>query len=374
MTEAPYQYRHVLDALPGVTGGGPGKWYAFCPAHEDGKRSLSVTVKDDGRLYVRCCAPARCSTKQIMTAVGLTMEDLYPDNRRSGHVWREKPMAAPVKVYAYEDEVGTLLYEVCRYEPKRFSQRRPNPDYVPGGKKYLTDLGDVRRVVWRLPQLIAAWAERPDRWVWVVEGERDVESAEAMGLLATTSPMGAEHPWLPEYSETFRGRNVAVGYDLDPIDPKRGFRAGLKHAEDVCRGLTGVAKCVKLIRYPGLPDDQKLDFTDWCDANKSLSVRQRQEVLWREVSRTPAWFPAFSHLDETERAVIAVLRACRSGQGPPDFNRLTEVVEEKILLVRDNLVMESARADLIELAGLCAYLAEGFTDVRRAPRGETARP
>lgn len=47
---------------------------ACCPAHEDKHPSLVIDIKDD-RLLLYC--PAGCSTEAIVSAVGLTLADLF---------------------------------------------------------------------------------------------------------------------------------------------------------------------------------------------------------------------------------------------------------------------------------------------------------
>jgi hypothetical protein len=103
-----------------------------------------------------------------------------------------------VAEYDYRGEQGELLFQVVRFEPKDFRQRRPD-----GHGGWIWGLGNVRRVLYRLPELLKAPSEQP---VFVVEGEKDVDALIAMGLSATTCPMGAGK-WLPEYSESLRGRD-----------------------------------------------------------------------------------------------------------------------------------------------------------------------
>ena len=57
------------------------------------------------------------------------------------------------------------------------------------------------RVLYRLPDLLNAPPERP---VFVVEGEKDVETLASLGLIATTNAMGAGK-WRPEYNEALKG-------------------------------------------------------------------------------------------------------------------------------------------------------------------------
>ena len=54
-----------------------------------------------------------------------------------------------VETYPYTDEKGELLYEVLRLEPKSFRQRRPD-----GNGGWTWSLGDVRRVLYRLPAVL----------------------------------------------------------------------------------------------------------------------------------------------------------------------------------------------------------------------------
>lgn len=90
-----------------------------------------------------------------------------------------------VKAYDYFDKDGVLLYQVQRFEPKDFRQRRPDPDQP---SKWIWDMCNVPRVLFRLPRLLSA---APGDTCYYVEGEKDVETLEQQGLLATTHCGGA---------------------------------------------------------------------------------------------------------------------------------------------------------------------------------------
>jgi putative DNA primase/helicase len=138
-----------------------------------------------------------------------------------------------VKEYRYEDEKGELLYEVVRFTPKGFSQRRPD-----GNGGYINNIQGVRRVLYKLPQLIATLLDVP---VIIVEGEKDADRLILEGLSATTNPGGAGK-WLKEYNEYFRGRHVAILPDND--------EPGRRHAEMVAESLYDVAASVKIVELP----------------------------------------------------------------------------------------------------------------------------
>jgi putative DNA primase/helicase len=243
-----------LEHVREVTGG----WSALCPAHEDHNPSLSVGVGDDGRILIHC--QRGCTFATVLAAMKLTTRDLFPPT--NGHAGSGK--ARIVATYSYRDERGELLFEVVRMDPKAFRQRRPNDD---GG--WIWRLDDVRRVPYRLPELLAAAS---DATVYVAEGEKDVANLVKLGLTATCNPGGAGK-WRNEYAEHFRGRRVVILPDKD--------EAGRKHGEQVAAALASVALQVKVIELPG---DGK-DPSDWIAAGGT------QPQLLAIIEAAPAYVP-----------------------------------------------------------------------------------
>ncbi len=64
----------LLGRLSGVRQTRTGCWIARCPAHEDRSPSLSIRDIDD-RVLVHCFAG--CGVGDVLSAVGLTLADLY---------------------------------------------------------------------------------------------------------------------------------------------------------------------------------------------------------------------------------------------------------------------------------------------------------
>lgn len=85
-----------VSKLDGVQGRGP-RWRAICPAHESKHRtrSLAVAEADDGRVLVKCFAG--CSIDQIVGAVGMSIEDLFPP-RDVGEKKRERRPFSPREI------------------------------------------------------------------------------------------------------------------------------------------------------------------------------------------------------------------------------------------------------------------------------------
>lgn len=232
---------NVISKLEGVHGGN-GSWTAKCPSHDDHRNSLSISEGSDGKILLKCHANHGCTAESIAAAMGLEMKDLFPvpDNGQP-----KKQKKEIVATYDYHDESGQMLYQAVRYRPKDFRQRRPD-----GTGGWTWNLKGTRRVLYRLPQVIAAVAA--GQTIYVVEGEKDVVAIEELGLVATCNCGGAGK-WREDYSEALRGAQVIIVPDND--DP------GRKHAEAVKDALAGIAASVKVIHLPGLPE--KGDVSDW---------------------------------------------------------------------------------------------------------------
>src|SRR5690606_9048632 len=110
------------------------------------------------------------------------------------------------------------------------------------GKK-VWNLDGCRRVLYRLPEILAAIQE--EKTVYVVEGEKDADRLAAIGIPATCNPMGAGK-WRDEYSGSLEGADVVILPDNDD--------AGRRHADAVARSLTGKARRVRVLTLPGLPE------------------------------------------------------------------------------------------------------------------------
>ena len=267
----------VLGLLPDARPTGEGKWEGRCPAHDDAKASLSIARGDDGRALLHCFAG--CTPEAVCKALGLQLADLFPP--KAGDATpppRGGSKGKIVKRYPYQDEAGTLLNEVCRYEPKGFRQRRPD-----GKGGWTWNLNGVRRVLFRLPELLAA---DPAEWVFLAEGEKDVENLRELGLVATTNPGGAGK-WRDEYAEALRVRRVAILWDKDRPNEK-GKVTGLEHARDVARRLTGIAAEVRIVNLDG---DGK-DVSDWIEAHDAQDPAALAAVLVAMAEAAPVFDPA----------------------------------------------------------------------------------
>jgi len=240
---------NFLSKLEGVKQTGPDQYKAKCPAHNDKHASLSVNVTDK-KINFHCHAGD--SPEQILNAVGLEWNDIYFDDDKhyspkpkEKTVKKQKQKKEIVKTYNYENEQGDLLFQVVRFKPKGFMQRRPNGN---GGWNW--GLGQTKRVLYNLPEVMEAINNNDV--VYLVEGEKDADNLNQLGLTATTAPMGAGK-WNENYTKALAGTKVTIIPDND--------KSGKDHAQMVARTLHAVDTEVKILKLPDLTEKQ--DVTDW---------------------------------------------------------------------------------------------------------------
>jgi len=106
------------------------------PGHSGKDRSLSITISDSGddivvhsfarddpiecKKYVRekCGIQFKPNGKQRFTEDDITRAVMAATEARA-------PKSKPIASFDYRDSDGTLLYQVLRFPPKNFRQRRP---------------------------------------------------------------------------------------------------------------------------------------------------------------------------------------------------------------------------------------------------------
>ncbi len=206
-----------------------------CPIRCHRNAKVRFTVADDGTLLFKCMRD--CPKLEMLRAVGLGWKDCWPDGAMP-----DRPKQEIVARYPYHDEHKRVLYQTIRLEPglrgrdKDFRQRRPKP--LPQGG-WVWDLEGTRRVLYRLPELIDAPADRP---VFVVAGEKDADNLRLLGLLATTNVCGERSEWLDSYSQSLAGRDVIIVQDRDG--------AGKRHANEVRGSLMDYARSIRCVVFP----------------------------------------------------------------------------------------------------------------------------
>lgn len=236
------------------------RWQAQCPAHEDSTPSLSITQGHTQDVVVKCFAG--CDWKDVLGKLGLYNAPSLTVHRGG------KPKLGPiVAVYDYDHH-----YQVVRYEPKTFRQRRPD-----GAGDWHWNLKGITPRLYHQDSLAGSEA------AIVCEGEKDVDRLRALGpgwksatcnsggaVKASTASTGK---WRAAHTAALQSAGVKrVVIYPDNDDP------GQAHAQDVagkCRKAGLTAKVVKL------PDDVK-DISEYLDLHdeESLSRLSRESENW----------------------------------------------------------------------------------------------
>jgi putative DNA primase/helicase len=234
---------------------------ARCPAHDDRRASLTYGPGESGGTVMMC--HAGCTTEAILEALDMTFADLSPEP----HI---------VETYNYLDEQGNYLWHVERWMPKDF---RCRPGLPPPAQRrlYRSELLPVAR--------------QTGQTVYVVEGEKDVNTLIGEGFVAVCG-VGGAGSWLPSYSDQLANLDVVVIADSD--DP------GRQHARAVVHALDGKAASTALCE----PSYGK-DVTDQLNAgygietliplpvDETLGIHRADQIQEREIEWLwPGYFPS----------------------------------------------------------------------------------
>ena len=293
----------ILSKLLDAKRNGSG-WMARCPAHEDGRASLSISAGDDGRALIHC--HAGCAPEAIVAALGLKLADLMPADsgkaclsprattkakkaggQSKGHsavyataeeavVKLEREHGPHSAAWTYHDAAGKPVGMIVRWDTAAGKDIRPVSRTTEGWI-----IGGMRepRPLYRLPELLA----RPDERVYVTEGEQAADAAATVGLLATTSPHGSESAAKADWS-ALAGRDVVILPDNDG--------AGRRYANGVASILIKLQPAAKatIVELPGLPP--KGDMYDWLDDRDATEPDSLRALVERLVDATPTVDPS----------------------------------------------------------------------------------
>ncbi|MFY9855044.1 MAG: AAA family ATPase [Terracidiphilus sp.] len=267
--------RYFESRFPGQRIGSRREAALKCPFHPDRTASMSVNL-EEGVWHCHACNfgggilafEKRLTGKDdsdCWTAINLT-------------IGREDRKAVKAKrriiiIYDYRDASGQMVFQVVRYEPKEFRQRRPN-----GKGGWIWNMNGVTRVLYDLPALVRA------NVVLVGEGEKDKDILEKAAAefpddggklcYAATTNVGGALKWLDEYSAFCAGKRVFVFPDND--------NTGRNHAQQVCASVSKYAQGVYLVDLPGLAEHE--DVSDYLDTHSPLE-------LFALIQSAPKWTP-----------------------------------------------------------------------------------
>ena len=236
-----------------------------CPVHTDNKASLTIS-EQRGKILLHC--HAGCETEDILKSVGLSFKDLADYEPPK---WRERLEYGQKKhieaVYDYRTADGTYLYSKVRFEGKEIryvTVDRDNDNYQYCKVKGIATL-------YRLPELVKA--VRSGYPVYIVEGEKDVETLRNLGYTATTA--GGVNDWRKEYAAYFTGARVIILPDNDGpgLELKERILRDLKHyAHSIRWTITSTADKGDVTDYLQKEGHSKDDLKQLIDAAENVGA------------------------------------------------------------------------------------------------------
>lgn len=233
------------------------------------------------------------------------------------------------KIYDYKNAPGGLVFQVVRFEPKGFSQRRPFNDgfvwgltegwYQNNGqtnnyyriKDAPTDKSTppypdavwfdaVEPILYRLPELTQGIQDCET--IFICEGEKDADNLAALEFIATSCPMGAGK-WQSTYTEALHGCCEAVVL-TDRDEP------GRTHAETVAGNLSATGILVKVIELPDIDGTPVKDVSDW------LTAGGTHAAFLDLLRQCPHWTPSQK---DTKASITPDLQNLISQYGDPYY-------------------------------------------------------
>jgi hypothetical protein len=205
-----------------------GLWCDFAGADKDkGNDPISLAA------YVLGMRNGQAA-REVANMVGFHIDDDGPSGNSGAEKWRTE---------------GEWIYQDANEEPylRVVRMRTPEgkkvyPQYHRENGQWVKGKPDGPKVPYRLAELLDSDRTEP---VWIFEGEKLVEIARKLGMVATCNSEGAKK-WTADLNEWFRDRIAYAVPDEDKI--------GHDHAHDVARNLHGIAREVKIVRLPTSPD------------------------------------------------------------------------------------------------------------------------
>lgn len=101
----------LLNQLTKVKPNGRGQYIACCPSHDDKHPSLAIRQTDDGKILLKCFGG--CSAYEIVSAVGLSLTDLFPPRESNHSTPIKNPFPASSVLRCIQSETLIVVTAAC---------------------------------------------------------------------------------------------------------------------------------------------------------------------------------------------------------------------------------------------------------------------
>ncbi len=277
---------------------------------------------------------------------------LYKGNGSANGSWRsnkdrqqqQTPPGDLIATYFYTDEDGKLLFEVQRFLDHATGKRNFRQRSKDTAGKWANNIKGIRRVPYRLPDLITA--RNFGQTIFIVEGEKDVDNCFDVLGPATCNPMGAgKWPKMAaDLNPHFQNANIVIIGDND--------EAGRKHALEVARELSSIAASTRVVDlkefWPDCP--LKGDVSDW------IAVDGDGDALLAYIDTLPFWTST-----SAERSFIQSSAQFVKDFSPPDY-LIGDVLQRRFLYALTGKT-GSGKTAIAMLLAACVALGRSIGEI-----------
>lgn len=234
-------YQHPEFSNPERKGEG---FLTDCPVCH--KRHMYVSLGNKNNVICYCQhVDCNAGMEEVVKACGISRSDFF-----IGEPQKKKLSESREHIYHYEN--GNIFGRKIIKKYAGSDKKEARWEKYENGS-YINGLKGATAPLFNLPTV--ATSQDPD--LFVVEGERDVETMKKLGFVATSLPNGGNQTkWADEYTKYFKNKNVYIITDND--------ETGQKYGKFVAINVYPVAESVKIVGardiYPDVP--QKGDISD----------------------------------------------------------------------------------------------------------------
>jgi len=238
-----------------------GKHITECPVSSNPSHNLIIEQDTQQNPLLTC--EDGCTDEQIYTALNMSLPELLTPTACIAE--ERKPTYTK---YHYTDEHGNVICTKVRKEAanniKDFFW-----EHVDNHGNTIANRSGCRRTLYNFPAVIKGIED--GKTIYLVEGEKDVETLRHQGLIATTT--GSSSEWCDEYTQVLTNAHVALLHDYD--------KAGIKRRDMIIQQLTQHVREKKLnLRIVDLPaieytDSHGKDITDWLNMGHTIDELEK---------------------------------------------------------------------------------------------------
>lgn len=224
-----------------------------CPAHNDKQASLTITK---GRKCTLFHCHAGCSLENILSAAGLEKKDTFYDVEPQRTNWRAyiegREKRKIEAVYNYVSCNDIYAFTKIRLDGKKILYGILENERFTYGLPRDTPRKSLKAIYGNIKALNKAINE--DKPIFIVEGEKDVDTMTKQGYIAFT--YGGVNDWQSDFAKLVKGAAVVILADND--------NAGITVANTILKDIHSVVKSAAVV-VP-MPNTPKADITDYFEA------------------------------------------------------------------------------------------------------------